>query len=91
MNYPNKIYVSEYKGENEFGGNSHFVITLVASDNETARKYVKDTIGFDAEPIWLMNAVFPTLYTSNGERPLPVQAKILSNNNFHTYEKNNTK
>ena len=87
MEYPNKIYVCEFKGSNNFSGESHFVIVIAASDIDTAKQYVKEKIGFDSEPIWLMGAVYPTIYVQNGSKPERVQAKILSNNNFHTYKK----
>lgn len=83
MNKPNHIYVCEYKGKNDFGGKSHFVITVAASDSDTAKDYVKEKIGFDCIPIWLMNAEYPTIYTSNGSVPEKIQAKILMNCNFH--------
>jgi hypothetical protein len=83
MNYPNKIYLSEYKGDSDMGYKSHFVIVTAASDSETARDYVKKLIGFDTQPIWLMNAVYPTIYISDGSKPEPVQVRILSNNNYH--------
>ena len=86
MEYPNKIYVCEYKGENSFGGQSHFVITITASSIEVAKEHVKKMIGIDTEPIWLMGAVHPTLYNQTGNVPLPIQAKILSNCNFHVFK-----
>lgn len=85
MHYPNKIYVIEYKGDNDYNGKSHFSIVVAASDSQTAREYVKEKIGIDDEPTWLMNAVYPTIYTSNGNQQLNIQAKILSNHNFHIY------
>lgn len=84
MNYPNKIFVSEYKGSNPFGGQSHFSVVVAASDINTAKQHVKEKIGIDVDPVWLMNAVYPTIYVSNGSVPKPVQAKILSNDTFHT-------
>jgi len=86
MVLPNKIYVCEYKGPNDFDGQSHFVIVVAASDMQTARDFVKETIGIDEYPVWLMNAGYPTIYNSNGSKPLDRQAKILSNCNFHTYK-----
>ena len=83
MNYPNKIFNLRFKGENRFGGQSHFVITIAASSKEVAKEYVKEKIGFEAEPICLMNAVYPTIYIQNGTTPKPIQVKILSNNNSH--------
>ncbi len=85
MEYPNKIYVSEYKGESSFEGKSHFVIVVAASDYKTAREYVNKLIGIDVDLRWLMNGQFPTIYTINGARPIPIQAKILYNGNYHTW------
>jgi|688.fasta_scaffold00478_86 hypothetical protein len=80
----NKIYVSEYKGEGSFPDyKSHFVIVTAADSIETCREWVKDIIGIDVEPTWLMNSEYPTLYTSDSYKPLPKQAKILYNGNFH--------
>ena len=84
MNYPNKIYVCEFSGDNNIMGTSHFVVIVAASDSEVAKKHVKERIGFDCEPLWLMNAVYPTIYDTFGRTPLNVQVKILSNNTFHT-------
>jgi hypothetical protein len=83
MEYPNKIYICEYTGLNSFDKMSHFVITVAASDAATAKQYVKEKIGFDSNPVWLMGAVHPTIWTSNGNIPAPVQVKILSNNRYH--------
>jgi len=87
VQYPNKIYVCEYKGDNCFNGESHFVVIVAASDSETAKKHVKEKIGFDCEPLWLMNAGYPTIYNTFGRTPLNVQVQILSNHTFHTYGK----
>ena len=84
MEYPNKIYVSDYKGPNSFGGQCHFSVVVAASDINTVKQHVKEKIGIDVDPIWLMNAVYPTIYVSNGSVPKSVQAKILANNSFHT-------
>jgi hypothetical protein len=83
MEYPNKIYICEYTGKNSFDKMSHFVITVAASDADTARQYVKDKIGIDTTPTWLMNAVHPTIWSSSGNIPAPIQVKILSNNRYH--------
>jgi hypothetical protein len=80
---PNKIYVSEYKGKDSFDKDCHFVIVVAASDMNTAKKHVKELIGIDVEPTWLMGAVYHTIYNSTGNVPLTEQAKILSNNNYH--------
>ena len=69
MEYPNKIYVSEYKGLDSFGYKSHFVIVVVASDKTVAKEYIKEKIGIDVEPVWLMGAVHPTLYIQDGSKP----------------------
>ena len=88
INFPNKIYVSEYKGDNDFKGKSHFVIVVAAINSDVARKYVKEMIGFDVEPTWLMNAGYPTIYNCDGSKPCQPenQVKILSNNCFHTFK-----
>ena len=84
MDNPNKIYTLEYKGENQFKGTSHFVVVVAASSIEVAKVYVKDKIGIDVEPTWLMSAVYPTIYMSDGSIPRKIQAKILYNGHFHT-------
>ena len=84
MDYPNKIFTLEFKGDNPLGGQSHFAIVVAASDKTTAEEHVHSLIGFKASATWLMGAVYPTIYTSNGERPEKVQVKILTNLNFHT-------
>jgi len=84
MNYPNKIYVCEYTGPNAVNGQSHFVVIVAASSSEVAREHVKKLIGFDKEPLWLMNAVYPTIYNQTGSEPLEVQAIILSNHTQHS-------
>jgi hypothetical protein len=83
MDYPNKIYVSEYNGENGMFGNVHFVIVVAASSLEVAKSHVKEKIGIDIEPTWLMNGVHPTIYVSNGSVSQEIQAKILFNGNAH--------
>jgi len=74
---PNKIFVFEYKSENH-----HFVIVVAADKKETARKYVKEKLGADLEPVWLMNTGYPTIYEQNGMKPEKIQAKILYNGHF---------
>jgi len=64
-------------------GKSHFVIVVAASSIEIARNHVKEKIGIDVEPTWLMGAVYPTIYVSNGSVPQYIQAKILYNGNMH--------
>ena len=83
----NKIYICEWKGENQFGGKSHFCIVVAASDIETARSYVKEKIGIDVSPTWLMGAEHETMYNTSGNKPLDIQAKILFNSNCHTHNK----
>lgn len=80
----NKIYVSTHTHINYFEETSSFTIVVAASSKEVAREHVKKIIGFDAEPTWLMNAKYPTIYVSDGSVPHPIQAKILSNNTFHS-------
>lgn len=84
VQYPNKIYVCEYKGDNHFNGKSHFVVVVAASSSEIAKAHVKKQIGIDTNPLLLLNAGYPTLYNQLGNKPLDVQVKILSNNTFHT-------
>jgi predicted mannosyl-3-phosphoglycerate phosphatase (HAD superfamily) len=83
----NNIYVTEYKGENQFKGKSHFVIVIAASNSEIAKTYIKEKIGIDVEPTWLMNASYPTIYIQDGSKPADIQAKILYNGNFHVFNK----
>jgi hypothetical protein len=80
----NKIFVSEYGGEGVFSKTSHFVIVVAASNSIVAKQYVKEKIGIEVEPVWLMNASYPVIYTQNGSTPLELQAKILYNGNSHT-------
>jgi len=85
MMYPNKIFTSEVViDKNIFGGKSHFVITVAAQNAIVAKQYVKEKIGIDVEPQWIMNAAYPTIYNQTGSTPLAVQAKIIGNNTFHT-------
>ena len=82
--YPNKIYTLEYEGVNGLFNKSHFVVLVAASSIEVAKMYTKEMIGIDVEPSWIMNAVYPTIYVSNGSVPKTIQAKILSNCTSHT-------
>jgi len=82
MEYPNRIFVLEYDYKNILG-NHHFVIVVAASDFETAKEHVKKQIGFESDPTWLMNAVYPTIYNTFGTKPEKIQAKILYNGSFH--------
>ena len=79
MEYPNKIFVFEHTGENGFGSITHFVIVVAASSIEVGREHIKRILGCDVELTWLMNAVYPTIYTRDGGEPKLVQAKILYN------------
>jgi len=87
IEYPNKIFVREYKGDNDFGGKSHFVIVSAGDNEQTVKNEIFKLIGVDVEPTWLMNAVYPTLYTRDGYKKKEIQFKILSNNSSHTYTK----
>lgn len=82
MDYPNKIYVLEYKNKNAMGGISHLVIVVEASSSNVAKEYIKKLIGIDVEPTWLMDAVCPTIWSSDGSTPKKVQAKILYNASY---------
>lgn len=82
VQYPNKIYTLTEKVDRD-GVKSHFAIVVAASDKATARQFVKDTIGIDVEPIWLMNACYPTIWVSDGSEPAKIQAKLLSNMRMH--------
>ena len=79
----NKIYAIESKQYSMIESNSYYLIIVAAVNSNVARKYVKDKIGIDKEPTWLMNAWYPTIYTKNGNVPEPIQAKILYNGNCH--------
>jgi len=79
----NKIYAIESKQYSMIESNSYYLIIVAAVNSDVARKYVKDKIGIDKEPIWLINAWYPTIYTKNGNVPEPIQAKILYNGNCH--------
>jgi len=84
IEYPNKIYISEWAGKNSFNGTSHFVITIAASSMEVAQEYIKEQIGIDVQPVWTMGGVYPTIWGSTGKHPKDIQAKILYNGTFHT-------
>lgn len=79
----NKIFVSEYKGPNHSNGYCHFVVVVAAEDKETAKKHIFNKLSLDVEPVWLMNAKYPIIYTQDGILVEPVQAKILYNGNAH--------
>ena len=81
LDYPNKVYTLEYKGESGFG-KTHRVIVVAASSIEVAKTHTKNQIGIDVEPTWLMNAAYPTIYVSDGSVPKTIQAKILYNGSF---------
>ena len=72
----NNIYVIEYENNSR-----HFVIVVAASNHEVARQYVKELIGINEDPTWLMNAKYPIIYSSDGSIANPIQAKILYNGN----------
>jgi len=87
---PNKIYCVEYKGDHaKLGGtyHSHFVIVVAASSIDVARQYVKEQIGIDEVPTWLMGSAYPTIWSQDGSVPLQVQAQILYNGNHHVHLK----
>lgn len=77
MDYPNKVYVSEFKGKNSMNSFSHLVIIIAASSTEVAKQYIWDKVGYKLEPVWLMNTVYPTIWDQSGRNPEPIQAKIL--------------
>ena len=80
----NNIYISEYKGEGGFPDlMSHFVIVSAADSIETCRKEVKNLIGIDVQPTWLMNSSYTNIYTSDGSKLENIQFKILYNGNYH--------
>jgi hypothetical protein len=54
------------------------VVIVAASDEETARKYVKDKIGMEGEVTWLM-AYYQKIYDRQGN-PKEIQAEILYSN-----------
>jgi hypothetical protein len=83
IHYPNKIYACEYTGENSFGEMSHFLIVIAALNEEIAKEWVKDTLNINCEVYWLMNGVYPTIYTHNGKDIKPIQAKILFTSSVH--------
>lgn len=75
---PNKIFVVEYTGSSMIG-NTYRQVVIAASNKQVAQKHVKNIIGIDVEPIWLMNATYPTIYVGDGSVPKEIQAKILYN------------
>jgi len=86
MEYPNKIYVSEYTGKNTFDRMSHFVVVTAASSSDVAKAYVKEKLGLDVEPVRLMNAVHHTILVRDGSVPEEVQARILYNGSYNHYK-----
>ena len=40
IEYPNKIFVSEYKGDNDFGGKSHFLIVSAGDNTQTVKNEI---------------------------------------------------
>ena len=83
----NKIYALEYSGKNCFDGISHYVIMIAADSSTTAKQFVKDQIGVDAEATWIMSASYPRIYNSKGTDLAKVQAKILYNGSAHVDKK----
>jgi hypothetical protein len=84
MEYPNKIFIIEGSEESVLGKHN-LIVTVAASSSEVAREHVKELIGLDAEPTWLMNAGYLTIYrTEIGGRVTEkkIQAKILYNASF---------
>ena len=81
VQYPNKIYTLEFKGSHPMIENSmmHFVVVVAAANKELAKEYVKEKIGFIAEPTWLMNGAYPTIWTRDGSKPEKRQVTILYN------------
>ena len=84
MEYPNKTFILEKVAEVPFG-DTHtqrkHIILIVASDVETATKFLRNNLGFEGnsnELTWLPNLDHPTIYNQNAEA-LKVQAKILYN------------
>jgi len=56
------------------------VIVLVAAfDKNTAEEYVFQKLGLHENAVWIMNAVYPTIYSRDGSKPEPIQATILYN------------
>lgn len=77
----NKIFVFE-SSIDEFDYKCHRVIIVAASDRNVAIEYVKEKIGIDVNPTWLMGASYQTIYNQLGTEPINPQVKILSNNRF---------
>lgn len=85
MEYPNKIYTLEFTVNSTFNTmKAHYVIVVAASSIELAKMHVKEQIGYETEPTWLMGAAYPTIYNSFGNEPLKEQVKILYNGSFRT-------
>ena len=81
MEYPNKTFLLEHTQTSEFGTSKHFVL-VVAKNKEIACQYLKDRLGFKGVPndlVWLMDTNHPTIYDQTGNKPLPIQAKIIYN------------
>jgi len=81
VEFPNKIYVVERKGDS-FLGTSYYCVTVAGSDEITVRKHIKKQLGFEAIPVWI-NAYYPKIYTSDGSKPEEIQCKILYNGSCH--------
>ena len=83
MKFPNNIYLVDHNQPDGVYGESSWLVVIAASDIDTARMHVKAMIGIDAQPILLMGAHYPTIYTSDGRVPKEVQCKILYTKSFH--------
>lgn len=88
----NKIFVLECTRDNfDLSIKVHQLVVVAACNIDVAREYVKEKIGIDVEPVWLMNATYPIIYVRDGSVPEKVQAKILYNGSSHSnlYKSNN--
>lgn len=88
VQHPNKIFIlsGERKLKN-FDITFHYVIIIAADSKETAQEYLEETKGTNlVEPVWLMGASYQTIWTQDGSKPEPVQAKILFSD-FRAYNK----
>jgi hypothetical protein len=81
MEYPNKTFLLNHTNESEFGKKQHIVL-VVAENRDVACDYLKEKLGFKGVPndlVWLMDTNHTTIYDQTGNKPLPIQAKIIYN------------
>lgn len=79
MEYPNKIYSIEYNSVSDWGNKYTKVIICVGDNKNTVINEIRRIYPLikNFDPVWLMNAVYPKIYTQTGQTELLIQFKIL--------------